>query len=34
LAGTSSRTTGRESLWLEGGTKGVMSSLGFHPTIA
>jgi hypothetical protein len=23
----------RESLWLEGGTKGVMSSLGFHPTI-
>jgi hypothetical protein len=22
----------RESLWLEGGTKGVMSSLGFHPT--
>ena len=23
----------RESLWLEGGTKGVMSGLGFHPTI-
>jgi hypothetical protein len=23
----------RESLWLEGGTKGVMSSLGFHPSI-
>ena len=23
----------RESLWLKGGTKGVMSSLGFHPTI-
>jgi hypothetical protein len=23
----------RESLWLEGGTKGLMSSLGFHPTI-
>ena len=23
----------RESLWLEGGTKGVMSSLGFHPVI-
>ena len=23
----------RESLWLEGGTKGVMSSLGFHPTV-
>ena len=23
----------RESLWLEGGTRGVMSSLGFHPTI-
>jgi hypothetical protein len=23
----------RESLWLESGTKGVMSSLGFQPTI-
>ncbi|HKH27316.1 MAG TPA: hypothetical protein VKA61_03155, partial [Sphingomicrobium sp.] len=23
----------RESLWLEVGTKGVMSSLGFHPII-
>jgi hypothetical protein len=23
----------RESLWLKGGTKGVMSSLGFHPTV-
>jgi hypothetical protein len=23
----------RESLWRESGTKGVMSSLGFHPTI-
>ena len=23
----------RESLWLEGGAKGVMSGLGFHPTI-
>jgi hypothetical protein len=34
LAGTSSRIDGdRESLWLESGTKGVMSSLGFHPTI-
>src|SRR5215207_10977567 len=23
----------RESLWLEGGTKGVMSGLRFHPTV-
>jgi hypothetical protein len=23
----------RESLWLESGTKGVMSSLGFHPNV-
>jgi hypothetical protein len=23
----------RESLWLEGGTKGAMAGLGFHPRI-
>ena len=34
MAGTSSPHDGdRESLWLESGTKGVMSGLGFYPTV-